>query len=209
MTAATQLAPPLKTLGNQMQNECWLSFLEHTERLELRLVTASNSAALQKLMTPGISRWVAIWPYPLTQKAAEKIIEKALIGYSEHRTLPLVIVNQADNQVIGWIKVDFEVRDGNRIGEIGYWLSEKVQGMGFGYEAAKGLIAACFEKMKIHSIRACAQTENTVSHNLLLKLGMHQAGEQLVYAPARNRDELCTYFELERAGEGIAQGAGM
>ncbi|NNU62936.1 GNAT family N-acetyltransferase [Ochrobactrum soli] len=181
-----------------MRSEPWQSFKMLTERLELRLVTVSDSVALQKLMTPAISRWVAVWPYPLTQEAAERIIDKALVGHSEQRTLPLVIVNQADNQVIGWIKVDFEECDGKRIGEIGYWLSEEVHGMGFGYEAAKSLIAACFEELKAQSIRAGAQTENAVSHNLLLKLGMHRSGEQLVFAPARNRDELCTYFELEK-----------
>ncbi|KAB2721012.1 GNAT family N-acetyltransferase [Brucella intermedia] len=180
-----------------MANESWQSFKILTERLELRLVTVSDSVALQKLMTPAISRWVAVWPYPLTQEAAERIIDKALIGHSEQRTLPLVIVNQADNQVIGWIKVDFEEYDGKRIGEIGYWLSEEVHGMGFGYEAAKGIIAACFEELKTHSMRAGAQTANAVSHNLLMKMGMHRTGERMVYAPARDRDELCTYFELK------------
>lgn len=185
-------------LGKLMTNECWQSFKKLTERLELRLVTVSDSTALQKLMTPAISRWVAAWPYPLTQEAAEKIIDKALTGHAEQRTLPLVIVNQADNQVIGWIKVDFEEFDGKRVGEIGYWLSEEVHGMGLGYEAAQGLIAACFEGLRVHSMRAGAQTENTISHNLLMKLGMHRIGEQLVFAPARNRDELCTYFEMMR-----------
>lgn len=182
-----------------MISEPWQSFKVLTERLELRLVRLSDSAALQKLMTPAISRWVAVWPFPLTQEAVNRIIDKALVGHSEQRTLPLVIVNQADNQVIGWIKVDFEEFDGKRIGEIGYWLSEEVHGMGFGYEAAQGLIAACFEELKTHSMRAGAQTENTVSHKLLMKLGMHRTGEQLVFAPARGRDELCAYFELERS----------
>lgn len=182
-----------------MTSELLQSFKKLTERLELRLVKMSDSAALQKLMTPAISRWVAVWPYPLTQEAAERIIDKALIGHSEQRTLPLVIVSRTDNRVIGWIKVDFEECDEKRIGEIGYWLSEEVHGMGLGYEAAQGLIAACFEELKTHSMRAGAQTENTVSHNLLMKLGMHRTGEQLVFAPARDREELCTYFELERS----------
>ncbi|MCR5944306.1 MULTISPECIES: GNAT family N-acetyltransferase [Brucella/Ochrobactrum group] len=182
-----------------MTGEPLESFKMLTERLELRLVKMSDSAALRKLMTPAISRWVAVWPFPLTQQAADRIIDKALVGHTEQRTLPLVIVNQADNQVIGWIKVDFEECDGKRTGEIGYWLSEEVHGMGLGYEAAQGLIAVCFEELKTHSMRAGAQTENTVSHNLLMKLGMHRTGEQLVFAPARDRDELCTFFEMERS----------
>jgi len=35
-------------------------------------------------------------------------------------------------------------------------------------------------------------------HFAPMKLGMHRTGEELVFAPARDRDELCTYFELER-----------
>lgn len=183
-------------LGNRMMSDQWHTFKILTERLEMRLVTTSDSAALATLMTPGISKWVAIWPYPLSQVETENIIVKALHGHSERRTLPLVIVNRDSNSVIGWIKVDFEERDGKRIGEIGYWLSEKVQGLGYGYEAAKGLITACFNCLGASSLRAGAQTENTISHNLLLKLGMRRIGEETVFAPARNRDELCTYFEI-------------
>lgn len=49
-------------MGKCMKSESWQSFKMLTERLELRLGTVSDSAALQKLMTTATSRWVGVWP---------------------------------------------------------------------------------------------------------------------------------------------------
>jgi len=51
-----------------MTGEPLESFKMLTERLELRLVKMSDSAALRKLMTPAISRWVAIPAYATSSR---------------------------------------------------------------------------------------------------------------------------------------------
>ncbi|MFQ0815347.1 hypothetical protein AVM02_02275 [Brucella anthropi] len=168
--------------------------------MELRLVAKSDAFALQQLMTSEISRWLATWPYPLSQTVTEQIIGRALEQYYHQRALPLVIIDHSDGQIIGWIKVFFEERDSQKFGEIGYWLSENAQGNGFAYEASSALIKVCFEQIGVALIQAGAQTTNHVSLNLLKKLGMQNIGERLVYAPARDREELCTYFEIKRMG---------
>ncbi len=43
-------------------------FTVESERLQLRVAQLSDAAALAGLMTPGISQWVASWPYPLSLK---------------------------------------------------------------------------------------------------------------------------------------------
>jgi [ribosomal protein S5]-alanine N-acetyltransferase len=73
-----------------------------------------------------------------------------------------------------------------------------LMGRGLAFEAASALIKICFEQFEVDAVRAGAQTANEVSHNLIVKLGMQIVGEELVFAPARNRKELCTYFEVAR-----------
>lgn len=179
----------------------WPEFFHiSTKRLELRLVAKSDAFALQQLMTSEISQWLATWPYPLSQTVTEQIIVRALDQYHHQYALPLVIIDQSDGQIIGWIKMFFEERDGGKLGEIGYWLSEKAQGNGFAYEASNALIKVCFEQIGVALIQAGAQTTNHISLNLLKKLGMQNVGERLVYAPARDREEPCMYFQLKRTG---------
>jgi len=168
-----------------------------TERLGLRLVTLNDAQGLQAIMTAEISKWVAVWPYPLPLATTANILRKVLKEYEEKRTLPLVIVDQSSEKIIGWIKADFNYAE-RPTAEIGYWLSEDFQGRGLAFEAASALIKTCFEQFEVDAVRAGAQTANEVSHNLLVKLGMQRVGEELVFAPARNREELCTYFEIAR-----------
>jgi RimJ/RimL family protein N-acetyltransferase len=47
-------------------------------------------------------------------------------------------------------------------------------------------------------IEAGAQPENAASIAILRKLGMQCTGMRRDYAPVRNRDETCVYFELSR-----------
>ena len=175
----------------------WQFFGLETDRLNLRLVSLNDAQSLQAIMTEEISKWVAVWPHPLTQDTTTEIIQKVLTGYKEKRTLPLVIVDRSSEKTIGWIKADFDYAE-RTTAEIGYWLSEDFQGRGLAFEAASALIKTCSEQFKVDAVRAGAQTANEVSHNLLVKLGMQRVGEELVFAPARNREEMCTYFEISR-----------
>ncbi len=175
----------------------WNAFEIETERLNLRLVSLNDAEGLQAIMTAEISKWIAVWPYPLTLDVTTEIIQKVLRGFEENRTLPLVILDRSSQKIIGWIKADFDHAE-RLIAEIGYWLSEVFQGRGLAFEAASALIKTCFEQFEVDAVRAGAQTANEVSHNLLVKLGMQRVGEELVFAPARNREELCTYFEIAR-----------
>jgi len=167
-----------------------------TNRLEIRLAALADADNIQPLMTAGISRWVAAWPYPLSLSATEDLLRKSLSGVEENKIRPMVIVEKSTRNIIGWIKIDFETTDDARIGEIGYWLSEEAQGNGFAYEAASAVIAACFKRFRVDRVRAGAQAANLPSHDLLMKLGMHKTGELSVYAPARGRHEICMYWEI-------------
>lgn len=177
----------------------WQTFFFDTDRLHVRLARPADAKDLQSLMTAGISRWVASWPYPLAFPVAQRILHDALAKAAEGRALPMVIVEKSSGTTIGWIKIDIETSEPLRTAELGYWLSEEAQGKGFAYEAASAAIAACFERLQIDIVEAGAQAGNDISHNLLAKLGMHKAGERTVYAPARERHETCVFWRIERS----------
>ena len=157
-----------------------------TERLILRLVEPPDAAALTGLMTPIISRWVAVWPSPITPEIVDGIIADALASAAAGLCLPTVIVNRSDDKIIGWLKLDI-APDNPSTAELGYWIGEASQRKGFACEAAAATIRAAFRTLNISAIEAGAQLENTASHNMLNKLGMHQVGTRTMFAPAPAR----------------------
>lgn len=65
-------------------------------------------------------------------------------------------------------------------------------------EATAALVPAAFGFMDIDVIEAGAQPGNVGSFAVMRALGMKPAGERMVFAPARDREELCLYYELPR-----------
>ena len=65
-------------------------------------------------------------------------------------------------------------------------------------EAAAATVSAAFERLDLDVIEACAQPENAASFAIMRRLGMVRAGERAVFAPARDCEELCVFYELRR-----------
>ncbi|HET8729429.1 MAG TPA: GNAT family N-acetyltransferase [Alphaproteobacteria bacterium] len=173
------------------------SFTVETERLLLRVVDPGDAVPLAGLMTPGISRWVAAWPYPLPVPVVDGMISDAIAAAVEGRTLPMVITTKEDRRIVGWIKLD-RGEAASPTAELGYWIGEEAQGKGFAYEAAAAVIDAGFDRLNVQAVEAGAQPSNAASHRLLRKLGMHEIGERCVFAPARQRYGICQFWRIER-----------
>ena len=58
--------------------------------------------------------------------------------------------------------------------------------------------AAGITEADLNVIEAGAQPENAVSFAVMRWCGMTPAGERMVFAPARERDELCLLYEKVR-----------
>lgn len=182
------------------------SITVETERLRLRLVSLEDRAALQALMTAGISRWVATWPHPLDSATAGAIIGQSLLDADEGRCLPLVIVERSTERIVGWIRLGIHEAGPERSGELGYWIGEASQGQGYALEAARGVLTMAFSTLDLAWIEAGAQPANAISHRVLEKLGMHPVGERPVYAPARQRWGTCFFWRVDRRGGALVRG---
>lgn len=111
--------------------------------------------------------------------------------------MPCVVEGRSEGAVIGWVHV-LCTRENPRRATMGYWTGEAHQGRGYMREAAAALASAAFGSMDIDAIEAGAQPGNAGSFAVMRALGMRPAGERMVFAPARGREELCLYRELPR-----------
>lgn len=175
-----------------------LSNLEfRTDRLIARSCQIRDALPLADLMAPSISRWVAVWPFPISAGQVEEMLTAYLDAARAGEFFPAVIVEESSQTIIGWLKIEI-VESPTRTGELGYWIGEDFQRRGYAYEVAKGAIDFAFNRLDLDSVVAGAQVLNVASLNMLRKLGMTRTGKKDVWAPSRQRFEECEYWMLER-----------
>jgi ribosomal-protein-alanine N-acetyltransferase len=169
-----------------------------TPRLTLRCVSEGDAAQTSMLMTEHVSRWLANWPFPFSEELSRQRIRQMQEMALEGRALPFAIVRKTDNRLIGWATL---VRDkpGSSRASLSYWLGEAFQGHGYMKEAVPAVIGEGFRKLDVDKIEAAAQLENLASIALMRACGMVEEGQTAVFAAARNREEICTVFGIERA----------
>ncbi len=168
-----------------------------TQRLQLRCVAADDAAPTSIMMTPEVSRWIAHWPLPFTLEMAIVRIEGMRKLAFIRDAMPFAVVEKVSNELIGWVVI---TRDNKKpgLGSLGYWLGEKHHGKGYMKELAPIVLGAAFEWLKLDVIEAAAQPANTGSFKVMQACGMKRAGEGMVYAPARQQEELCYFYEIKR-----------
>lgn len=169
-----------------------------TARLLLRCISPDDAHSTSSLMTPEVSRWVAYWPVPFTYEMAVERIESALKLAHAGDMLPFAVVEKASGEMIGWVAGNRDPENRRRA-SFGYWLGEKHHGKGYMREVAPVALAAAFKLLDVDVIEAGAQPGNTASFAIMRRCGMVFTGERMVYAPARQRKELCHFYEIERA----------
>jgi ribosomal-protein-alanine N-acetyltransferase len=169
-----------------------------TARLELRCVSPEDATETSTLMTEQVSRWVANWPCPFSEEMAAQRILLMRQRAVEGDALPFAIIQKADGRMIGWAML---VRDKNvRLrASLGYWLGEAYHGQGYMTEVVAAIIREGFRMLDVEIIEAAAQPENVASLALMRACGMAEKDRAAVFAPARNREEICIFFEIERA----------
>ncbi len=172
--------------------------LLETPRLTLRCVRVEDAEAISALMVPEISRWLASWSLPFTVEKARARILRERDAAESGKMMPLAIVERATGSVIGCVTI-FRYPDEPKKGGAGYWLGMDAQGKGYVREIGPVVLATGFDMLDVDVIEAGAQLENAASFGVMQSWGMSQADERWEYTPARERDELCRYFQITRA----------
>jgi ribosomal-protein-alanine N-acetyltransferase len=169
-----------------------------TKNLNLRLVDRRDAPAISKLLTADISQWLAAWPYPYTTEMAEDRIQAMMSLNEQNDALAFVITLDPQDTVIGWIAVTRDPQERHR-GALGYWIASAHHGKEYASESVRAILPIGFTSLHLAVIEAGAQPENTGSLAVMRKAGMQPAGERMVYAPSRARDERCLFYEARPA----------
>jgi [ribosomal protein S5]-alanine N-acetyltransferase len=169
----------------------------HTARMCLRTPNSQDASRLAALMTPTVSRWLASWPYPLTEATVRKRIASWRLLVAEGRAFQRVLERQADHAVMGWISVSRPDVHSRR-GSMGYWLNDAYQGQGYMTEAAQAALRAAFALLDLDVVEAGAQLENDASFAVMRRLGMVHSSARSVWTATRQRDEPCAFYEVSK-----------
>lgn len=174
-----------------------------TERVKFRTASVADASVIVSMMTAGISKWVASWPYPLSLHQAQTILKTVGKDVEAGQCHAFIASKAEIGTDIGWLKIaksDF----GTSSWEIGYWIAEDHQGCGFAKDITRFALRFCFEELGAGQVMAGAQVENEISLNLLKKMGFRYSHYQEVFAPARQRTEECEYRLLDRCDWKVA-----
>jgi len=168
-----------------------------TERIRLRCPRRNDAITVAGLLTPGISRWLASWPAPMTEQTAATRILKAREEIAESQALHFLVEHRADHAVMGWICVSrSETHSG--VGNLSYWLNEAYHRYGYTTEASTAAVTVAFEWLNLDSMEGGAQVDNVASFAVMQRLGMELCGERIVWASTRCRNELCMFYSVTR-----------
>jgi [ribosomal protein S5]-alanine N-acetyltransferase len=180
-----------------------LALSQSTARVRLRAPILSDAAPLAALMTPGISRRLASWPYPCDPAHVASRIEASWQRRASGAALALVVEHLALGQPIGWVGLALPA-PGVTHALLTYWLSEAHQGHGYMREAAPVALRLGFAHLDIAAVRAAVQPDNGMSLSVLRGLGMRRLGPGHIWCEARRREEPCEYWEAPRPATPVA-----
>lgn len=166
-----------------------------TGRLRLRCVQERDAEALAAMMNESISRRLASWPAKLSSADALSRIRWFRVEAYSRRSAPLVLERQ-DGTVAGWLAISRDA-DEPETALVTYWLGDAHRGEGLVREAAPAALTLAQSIGGIRRIKAAVQSDNDPSLAVVRMLGMRFQRRGRIWCAARNREEVCLWFDLD------------
>lgn len=144
--------------------------------LQLAIVQPSFASCYLEIVTierAYLSKWL-----PWATKANDEaffleFIRKSLIGYAEGKSMTCAIIYE--NTVVGNVSFN-SIDQALKKVVVGYWLSEKYQGLGIVTKAVSFLIEYAFSELDMKKVEICAAVDNTASRRVCERLNMTLEG---------------------------------
>ncbi|QBI53272.1 GNAT family N-acetyltransferase [Streptomonospora litoralis] len=149
-----------------------------------RLMTAGDAPELAERLRQNRA-FLAPWEPAreeryFTDAVQHGLIERALREHAEGRTLPLVILDDAQH-IAGRITVNGIVRGAFQSASIGYWVGEAHNGRGLATKAVAETVQTAFTGLGLHRLQAETLPHNTASQRVLLRNGFAAYGRAPQY----------------------------
>jgi ribosomal-protein-alanine N-acetyltransferase len=144
-----------------------------------RLITPDDAPVLAELLR--INRdFLAPWEPAREQahftEAGQRVaIQAALAEHAHGRSLPCVIVDEAD-LVVGRVNLNTIVRGASLSASLGYWLAQASGGRGLATSAVRDITRLAFAELGLHRIQADTLVHNVPSQRVLARTGFVRFG---------------------------------
>lgn len=144
--------------------------------LALRMIALEDAEkvfALTDASREYLKEWLPWLDYTKELADTKAYIEGCMKGYEANSSLSLVILFK--NEIVGIAGFN-AINPSNKIGTIGYWLSEGAQGHGIMTKTVKALLQYAFETLKLHKVEIRVAEANHKSRAIPERLGFMQEG---------------------------------
>ena len=140
--------------------------------LQLAIVQPSFARRYLDIVTAErayLSKWLPWAKHANNEAFFLEFIRKSLQGYAEGKSMTCAIVYQ--HTVVGNVSFNSIDQELKKV-VVGYWLSEKYQGMGIVTKAVSFLIEYAFSELSMDKVEICAAVDNTASRRVCERLNM-------------------------------------
>lgn len=146
------------------------------QELSLRTISLRDTEkvfALTNASREYLKEWLPWLDYTKEVADTRAYIESCIKGHEANSSLSLVIVFR--NEIVGIAGFN-SINATNKIGTIGYWLSEGAQGHGIMTKTVKALLHYAFETLQLHKVEIRAAEANYKSRAIPERLGLVKEG---------------------------------
>ena len=146
------------------------------ENIKIELINENHSQPIFDIVDKNrihLRQWLPFVDKMQTVEFAENFVKGTMQRNKDGNEFAFVIIE--NDKVIGRIGV-YKIDGQNKIGEIGYWLAENLQGKGIITKSCKALIDFCFSDLQLNRIEIKCGTENFKSKTIPEKLNFTREG---------------------------------
>ena len=146
------------------------------ENIKIELINENHSQPIFDIVDKNrihLRQWLPFVDRMETVEFAENFVKGTMQRNKDGNEFAFVIIE--NDKVIGRIGV-YKIDGQNKIGEIGYWLAENLQGKGIITKSCKALIDFCFSDLQLNRIEIKCGTENFKSKTIPEKLNFTREG---------------------------------
>ena len=151
-----------------------------TDNLLMRLpqmIDRDQWIAVRRESASFLTPWEPIWQDDhLTKKSYTQRVEWARKSAQNSTAVPLFIIRQSDEKLVGAITLDNIRRGPAQTATIGYWTGEPFIQQGFMGEALPAVVYFAFDELDLSRIEAACLPKNVASRRVLEKSGFKYEG---------------------------------
>lgn len=144
--------------------------------IKLELITENHAQPIFDIVNENrthLRKWLPFVDRMQTVEFAQNFVKGTMQRNQDGNEYAFVI--KVNEKVIGRIGV-YKIDNQNKIGEIGYWLAENVQGKGIVTKSCQSIIDFCISELQLNRIEIKCGTENLKSKTIPEKLNFKNEG---------------------------------